>query len=461
MRDALFALVALLLAPAATSAQLISIRTIPVAAGDQFQLFPSQTAGMGGVSIAIDDPLHDPFVNPAKGARITTLRFLTSPTFYDITSGHGRTFSLPVSLLARSGRWFGGGGVAMQQLESGTRFRAWGALPDRAHSNIYAYGFGGWTLPGGTVSLGASAFVSDLSAVDGVALMYPRSIEIDQSGTSMDFRIAMLAELGGDRSLEAIFFHDRLSMTHDVTYANPARRVSADPETIRETNIDRTNTWGLHLGYVQAVGEHWRLGGILTGNFQSHPKIPNYDLSGLARDPGPGTSWAYNIGAGITRVIGPATVALEAIFEPIRTHTWAEANAPAGSKTVDNRFTFANAIFRLGADRDMGTASLQLGLELRSVNYRLVQQDRLQGTVRRQSEHWLEWAPTVGATVRFPQFDLHYAGRLTIGRGQPFLRSRRQGVPVLQGFLLAPGGALSLADALVHTHQLTVSLPIG
>ncbi|MEE8115640.1 MAG: hypothetical protein V3T28_00925 [Gemmatimonadales bacterium] len=66
----------------------------------------------------------------------------------------------------------------------------------------------------------------------------------------------------------------------------------------------------------------------------------------------------------------------------------------------------------------------------------------------------------MGATVRFPQFDLHYAGRLTIGRGQPLLRSRRQAVPVSQ-FLLAPGGALSVADALVHTHQLTVSLPIG
>ena len=49
-----------------TIAQLISVKSVPVAEGDQFTIFPSQNISMGGVSIALDDPLLDPFLNPAK-----------------------------------------------------------------------------------------------------------------------------------------------------------------------------------------------------------------------------------------------------------------------------------------------------------------------------------------------------------------------------------------------------------
>ncbi|HEV2671671.1 MAG TPA: hypothetical protein VGU74_11295, partial [Gemmatimonadales bacterium] len=39
------------------AAQLIPIKTIPIAQGDQFQLFPSDNLGMGGVSIALPDSI--------------------------------------------------------------------------------------------------------------------------------------------------------------------------------------------------------------------------------------------------------------------------------------------------------------------------------------------------------------------------------------------------------------------
>ena len=42
-------------------------KTIPVATSDQFMSVPSTKLSMGGVSIALDDPLYNPFVNPAKG----------------------------------------------------------------------------------------------------------------------------------------------------------------------------------------------------------------------------------------------------------------------------------------------------------------------------------------------------------------------------------------------------------
>ena len=66
-------------------AQLISIKSAPVATGDQFLLYPSQNLGMGGVSIALNDTLYDPFVNPAKGFRMRGALFFGAPTFYSIS----------------------------------------------------------------------------------------------------------------------------------------------------------------------------------------------------------------------------------------------------------------------------------------------------------------------------------------------------------------------------------------
>jgi hypothetical protein len=48
-------------------AQLVSLKTAPIATGEQYIIFPSRTLGMGGVSFALRDPLADPFRNPARG----------------------------------------------------------------------------------------------------------------------------------------------------------------------------------------------------------------------------------------------------------------------------------------------------------------------------------------------------------------------------------------------------------
>ena len=42
--------------PMTATAQQIPVKTIPVATGNQFMIFPSQNMSMGGVSIALDDP---------------------------------------------------------------------------------------------------------------------------------------------------------------------------------------------------------------------------------------------------------------------------------------------------------------------------------------------------------------------------------------------------------------------
>src|SRR6059058_1563217 len=90
--------------PGPASAQLISIKTVPIAQGDQFEIFPSNNLGMGSVSIALPDTLLDPFLNPGKGARLGAARFFGAPTAYGISQGAGGGRTLPLAINAGSDR---------------------------------------------------------------------------------------------------------------------------------------------------------------------------------------------------------------------------------------------------------------------------------------------------------------------------------------------------------------------
>src|ERR671931_689793 len=105
------------LAPPA-AAQLIPIRTVPFAPGDQFRIFPSNNLGMGGVSVAVPDSLLNPFTNPATAARLAGARFLSAPTVYGLSSGAGGGRTLPLATLGTAAAWFGGPAVAAQQVDA-------------------------------------------------------------------------------------------------------------------------------------------------------------------------------------------------------------------------------------------------------------------------------------------------------------------------------------------------------
>src|SRR4051812_21993345 len=98
MRRILPALVAALVARAA-DAQIIQVKTLPIADGDQWRLFPSANAGIGDVSIALRDSLLDPFGNPAKGSRLkahTRGLVFGSPSVYSMSKHAGGGQTLPV-----------------------------------------------------------------------------------------------------------------------------------------------------------------------------------------------------------------------------------------------------------------------------------------------------------------------------------------------------------------------------
>ena len=489
-----------MLGPRAAPAQLIDVRTIPVATGDQFSLFPSARAGMGGVSIALDDPLLDPFINPARGAGIGGSQVFGSPMFYDITHGDGSARSLPLGALLYSPRWFGGGLMALQQIVApqGTTFSpgpvlAGATVPypydanllsDRVRRNLYAFAYVGRTLNDGRTTLAASVFWGGLNAMDGVDQLYPGSQAIDQYGHVVDYRLGFLRDLGDGRSLSLLALHDRVTMTQDVTYTYYALLpcpVPPDtlpstcpaPQTRTDHNLDWTRTWGLHARYQQPLtSTGWRIGAIITGNYKTHPHIPDYAVMDVPRDPG--HSWAFDIGPGIARSQGPTTFGMDVVFEPIWSHTWASSTTGDSVTATDNRFTFSNVIMRVGVAQEVRPVQLQLGMAVSSIDY-VMHQDVTTSTPtsgpqvsqRRLHESWMEWTPTWGLSVEFPGLSLRYVGRLTTGTGRPGVASGWRAlaggvaVPLAGGdYVVAPAGPLTLQDATVITNQLSVVLPI-
>jgi hypothetical protein len=496
-RRAFLSAFALPLVASAVPAQLIPIKTVPVAQADQFDIFPSRSLAMGGVSIAVDDPWLDPFVNPAKGARLKGGRVAGAPTVFSISNDAGGGRTLPISVLATVGSWFGGLSLAFQEIDDARGiepppFRAIADLstidpalqpsPRRSHANSFVHGLLGTPLGDGSWSLGASLQWAELNAVDGVAFLYARSVDLAQMGHVVDARVGLLKQWAGDRSLETMILHNRVDMAHDVTYVDwfwdPTERRSV-PRARLEHNDDRTFTWGAHVEYEQPLpGVGWRAGARLTANLASHPKIPNYEIMNIPRDPG--RSHAYNIGLGVSQVVEGTTFGLDAIFEPIRSHTWADAatpietaggdTLPVGARTIENWFRFANTMLRVGVTEERRVVdsetivALQVGLALRTINYRLKQVDHTQQTERAQRERWNEWMPTWGLRMEVPRLTIGYRGSLTSGTGRPGVTGTggaRDGVFATQSsVLIAPSGPLTLDGVKVVAHQISISLPL-
>jgi hypothetical protein len=502
MRNGALPWAAFLLAawPAPAVAQLISIRTVPISQQHQFDFLPSRRLAMGGLEIAIDDSLYDAFLNPAMGARVRASRFFGSPGVYSVSDGAGAGRTLPFGTVVRSGDWFGGGSLAVQQVDlSEPAIFAQQlpilpcqscpdiptGLPDprRSNGNAYAHAMVGRAFPGTGLSFGASFSWAGLRGVDGVDLLYPGSARLRQHGYSLDLRVGALKEWAGDRALSAVLVHNRYASSHDVYYLDPIW----DPGPLQfaqrlrlEENLDHTNTWGLHLRYLQPINAPgWRIGWVATTNVMSHPKIPNYEIQNIPRDPG--NSEAFNFGAGISRSIEGSTFGFELLFEPIWSHTWADAagpvetadgqTIPAGGKTIENRFRFTNAIARMGLsqelelDRGTKAVGLQLGLSIHTINYSLNQRDHVQATTRRLDEGWVEWSPTWGVSLRFPAWELRYRGAVISGTGRPgiigggpFPLATADGTAT--NILVAPSGPLTLTDVRVMTHQVSVSFPV-
>jgi len=483
----LLASAASLAAPAV--AQVVPLRTVPVASGDQFLLVPSWSLAMGGVRVAVDDSLGDAWSNPAKGSLVRESAFIGAPTFYSIENGGGgRTF--PIAGMLGGGAVFGGAALALQQIEDGGGDDFFVANPwidiwppatprltDQFSRNLYASGYVGVRL-GDRWSVGLGLGASTLDAMDGVDLLYAGADRIEQSGGTKDVRLGVHGRGERDR-LSLLLLHSRIGMTHDVTYSDwvwdPVLMTGTWVTRVEE-NEDRTRTWGAHAEWDRTLrAEGWTVGASGTVNYKTHPEIPNYEIQNIPRDPG--TTWAYEAAVGFARRAGASTFGLDVALQPIWSETWQEADSAdvansggalaLGERSIENDFFFTNVVLRAGFSHDAGNATLQAGLEVRSYAYTLEQVNHVLDAYREQDETWMEWTPTFGVAYRFTSVELRYAGRLTTGTGRPGTAwtgaAWAESVTISQSasdFIVAPQGPLTLVDSDVLTHQLSVRVPV-
>ena len=468
-------------------AQSISPRTVPVQMSQQFDIIPSDRAAMGRVSIALDDALLDPFVNPAKATRLKAGTLSVAPYFHSQSEsrGGGRTF--PISGIATTGKWAFGGLFALQQLDR-TRL-SWNApLSEQSASNQYVTGMIARRLGGG-FAVGASAYVATLEAEQGIDQLYSGSDRILQEGSAGDARVGVTRQWGQGQNFEVILLRSRFDMTHDVHWAGfrqfTAPGVFTQVPERTEHNRDHTTTWGAHSEYSKPVGaEGWKLGVLGTVNRLSHPKIPDYRINDVITVPrDPGHTWAYNAGVGMSRAFGSATFGFDVVMEPMYSTTWAEAERdtvtprgvtiPKGGHTVDNRFRFSNSLLRFGFEHmapptDSATHfGVQFGLGVNSIRYRLWQTDQVRDASRVQREQWMEWTPSLGFKLRGAGYEIRYALSMTCGAGgecMPCVLGCGDDVTVAApnsgGVIAAPTAALRFNGGRVTTQRLTISLRI-
>jgi hypothetical protein len=468
-----------LLAPNAGVAQLVTPRTVPVQQSGQFDIFPSQRASMAGVSLAIDDTLLDPFVNPAKTTRLPGVTLFTEIGGHSVTRGGGGGRTIPVGAIASRGPWSAGALLAVQSLDGDAvlRLRPSQERPDNTYASLLL----ARRMPRG-ISIGASAFRARLEGLDGIHAMYTGSDSVGLSGELSDVRAGAVKEWRNGQTAEVVLLHTRTSVSHDVRFPIGAW----DPNTRSFSTIhqfehhdDRTRVLGAHAEFVTRTSDSSRFGWLATVNRLTHPKIPNYRFSNLPRDPG--TTYAYNFGFGVSKVVERSAFALDVVYEPMFSHTWAEAgpNAtdgngspiPADMRTVENRFRFSNVTFALGGSLELPALSdtlvrvaVDLGLAVSRNSYRLRQKDNLLGAMRRQQVAWTEWGPTFGLDVRTRRIQVGYRMRLgcspgacaiAIGRGDDVVVS-----PGGPGVIAAPGPVLGLDYGHVLIQKLSVTLPL-
>lgn len=481
----------LLLAVAAPGAlaQVVTPKTLPVHQDDQFSIFPSSRAGMAGLGIALDDTLGDPFVNPARATRLASSLVFGMPYVHDISDDRGGGRTIPLGTMWTSGRWAGTAVFALQQLDRAGPAQ-FAPLSDRTAVNQYLSGSVARRLAGG-VSIGASAYWASVGAIDGVDLLYAGSDTIRQEGDLLDFRLGLSKSWADGGELDLVATHSRTDMTHDVHFTTvtwgpwtwtPQSPVPPQPTitTRREQNLDRTRIWSGHARFHRPMGhEGWRLGWTGTYSQLSHPKIPNYEIMNVPRDPG--TTHAFNIGMGISHTEGPVQFGADVVLEPMFSETWADAARdtttatggviPKGGKTVENDFEFSNAIVRLGIGRqpvrpDSGVSlGFQAGIGVRSISYRLHQVNNVLGTDRRQREHWMEWIPTFSLRFRSRAYDVEYAFRMTCGPSSCdddddmviIVDSPRPGSG---GIIAAPSRPIDIRSGTATMHRLAVVVPI-
>ena len=468
------AVLGIVCAAQSASAQLIPVKTIPIAESEQFAFFPS--AGRNTMSLVLVDSLLDPFTNPAKGTYLQRSQYFGAPSFFSVSGNAGGGATFPMGGFWKRGASFGGVAVAFQQIDRVSEAGFFGPVFDpgigftgapepASQSNRYAFAMFGHALDSGRVALGGSVLWSNLNSVDGTDMFYDGNQSLAQLGDAVDIRLGMTTTFRRGRTLEALLLRNRFATSHEVGFVDffwdPGSRTTRT-RLRTEQNADRSNVWGLHVEYEHPLDSGWRVGALATTNLIRHPRIPTYTVtSGLGSA---GRATAFNLGGGVGRTTKRTAFGIDAIYEPIVNDSWIR-------DTVDNRFDFNNARLRGGVSRDFPMVTpgnivrMQFGAEYHWINYRLRQNDHVNGVTRRQREHWLERGRSGGISFITPGLQMHYLVTTKSGVGRPGVVSPTELIFAPDAISVAPWGGptvapVGLGAVSVSRHVFSIAVPL-
>ena len=502
------------LAPIAAAAQLIQIKTLPIADGDQWRIFPSANAPMADLSIALSDSLLDPFVNPRR-ARASRTAVCSSD----------RRRSTPFRKAPAAGgrcRWAASSASARCSGASRSRFRS--STPSRQRSGVlpalrrpsiqpsrrrlttsavtptapsrenrFAFASLGRSFSTAGLSLAGSVLWSGLRNIDGVDLLYTGSAGVNQHGGALDARLGLTKEWattrGRDRRGDSAAQPLRHGARRDLGRSgfDPNTRTSLSRARI-DHNLDRTNTWGMQLAILAAARRH----GLAhrrdaTTNLVSHPKLPDLpdrQVMVIPWDPGtPRRTTSASASRNRVRAHDArrrrdlradshAHVGGGAVETATEARRFPQAARPRRTSSASRTRSCAcrTARHELPMDSLRDRAARHPGSRAASrcasISYAWIRPTTSPGRRASIDEDWIEWTRTWGLSIRSrSRGALHRTlvdGRWTPGRARQWrcrLRPRR-GCRSTSNVSSAPTVRLTLTGVSVYTHQFSVSLPI-
>jgi len=410
-------------------AQGISVKTVPLLSTDQFSLVPSFRDDMGGTSIAIRDGLQDLFINPGHFAPETRSQWFVNPRLshwgfsqetstryngqwpsYNLEQNNAKSsiFTLPIGFLFTSKNVYTAAMAGFQALSAGN----WQSAHFKASNYPWTW-IGGLYLPRLKTAIGVGVDYVRIRGIDGVYLLYPNATQLSQKGSARQFRLGLCSSLAnGD--------HWNLSGSRYLF------KILQTEQNV--VNKDENNGWWVQANYMKKISEPLTLAALIVADWRHHPKIPEYPLAGIPRDPG--NTRALNFGFGLKWQNETTLFGIDLIYEPVDVKTWADAATEftnwdghiyrVGDVTQRNDYRFANRLIRSGVQiKPTKWLSLATGAQVKLYEYDYYQNDFLNHAERtgKPQRQWSETTWTGGIKIHTGKIILTYSLRLQTGTG--------------------------------------------
>ena len=489
---------ALLCLPGLVPGQIISVKTIPLITTQQFTLAPTYNAGMGGVSIAIDDPLADGFLNPARLTALDRNMLYTAPYQDGWRDGLARdpwngspisrqggqlqgsqAQAIPLGIIRHIVLGRGDLDVitalafSIERLHHASHRRQfqdpdtweWNGPLQMSAFNLPLSAMVAVRLPRRGLSIGAGVDAVKIRGVDGVPMLYPGATQLRQDGSLVHYKLgASLTGTDGSR-LDGLLLHRRYQMEQVAIYDWQ--------DNIK--NKDEEQSWLVQLKGRLPVEDQAQVGLALTGQWKWHPKLPDYPAPQIAIPRDPGITKAGRVGLGFSQRVGRLRAALDVEMELIDSRTWGDTTAPvagvdgqliaAGEPLFRNDYILTNAAIRLGFEFQIHSRlRVQGGWSNRQTSIDYFHEDFVTGEKITDTPHnwWKEPALTAGLVARVGPTEWILHTRRQYGTGRPIQGQiwwpwwGREGALLANSDLLVPPTGMVLQNAPVVMHQLSM-----